>query len=325
MEQATIEVAEFEPIRLALSNAKIVDGAREFDLSTPKGEKEARSYIAKLRTERADVKRAKDIAKAGVLAKGRAIDAQANELTAEYTTIIDARYAPIEEAETREKNRVKAHQDALDLLRQLGALTNEPVPLDALKARLKRLEDFCIDATFEEFMAEASTLRTDGIAALQLQITREQEILDRDAELEKLREKQAETDRLAREEQIRKDATAKAEREAKEREETVKRKAKAREDEAAQAIIDAAAASKKREEAAAQEVRDAFARQEAEKQRLADEEAEAERIRQADARHRTAIEDAVLDHLTEILGSVAAGSVLEELVDGRVPHVEIQY
>lgn len=278
-------------IQLEKDNKSVV-----FDISTKKGEKEARSHIFSLRKSKGALERVRKDAKAESLRIGRAIDSEAEAIEARIEAMIEVHQKPLDEAEAREKERVAALQSRIAAFNVAQSNTT-----DEARAEIARIEAIEIGADWQEFMAQASTEKAQSLATLQTSLTA---FIKRDEEAAELARLRAET--LAREQADRDAAIAraaaeKAQREAEEKAaaeraqvqaalDAARAEAARKEAEALQAAENAKAEAKRKEEAAAlaiqqerekaQQAKEAAARREAEL-KLAAEMAEKRRQQEA--------------------------------------------
>ncbi len=209
------------------------EGNTLFDYESKDGNKAARSLIYRARRVKGAIDTTRKNLKAEALQFGRDVDAKAKELTAQVEAVIQRHQAPIDAIEQREKDRVQAHQNALENIRQLGALSNEPVTSEQLDRRLRELESMSVGPEWEEFMAEATQLRSTAIETIKMALERQKAY---EAEQKRLADEKAERERAEREqreariaEAAAKAAKEEAERAAKEEADKKAREAAARE------------------------------------------------------------------------------------------------
>lgn len=93
------DLVKFSPIRAEIEGYKKVNADLVFDYATDKGEKEARSHIAKLRKVKTSLAAIHKDAKAYYLAGGRKCDKEKNELTADVEEMVDVHWKPIKAKE----------------------------------------------------------------------------------------------------------------------------------------------------------------------------------------------------------------------------------
>jgi hypothetical protein len=338
--------------KLAEENDKAV-----FDYEDPKQNKLARSHIYSLRGYKSAVEKRRKELKADALEYGRKVDGAAKEITAQIEDMIAVHEEPIKRIEQREKDRLAAIQEAIDLL---GESSETPTALDAPSSEIadaiKRVEAISIDPdVYQERMAEATTRKRELLEHLskchKAAVSREDEA----AELARLRAEAEERERKDREEVIAREAAERAQREAeakaqREREEA-ERKAQAERAEAARREREAieraeraerekAEAAKKAEEEriaalkraeqARQDAIDEAERKQQEAEAEAARKAEAQRVadekRAADKKHRAKIRSEIIDDLAKFGGSDdPCASLADALIAGEVRHVTIQF
>lgn len=107
-----MSLAVFDPIKSQLAELTEKDANLVFDHTTPGGEKELRSYVARLRGYKGDIRRAHETGKRGALEFGRKVDAIKNELTAGVQKIIDVRMKPLDEIEAAKRAEAEAKIEA---------------------------------------------------------------------------------------------------------------------------------------------------------------------------------------------------------------------
>ncbi len=107
-----MSLAVFDPIKSQLAELTEKDANLVFDHTTPAGEKELRSYVARLRGYKGDIKRAHETGKRGALDFGRKVDAIKNELTTGVQKIIDVRMKPLDEIEAAKRAEAEAQIEA---------------------------------------------------------------------------------------------------------------------------------------------------------------------------------------------------------------------
>lgn len=239
---------------------------------------------------------------------------------------------PLTDWETAEQARVDGIKARIEEMRVL-AIVEQGAKATDLKDNLAELKSFAIDESFAEFIADAAPVKDAGIATLEKAIAAAEKYEAEQAELARLRA--AEAARAAEEAEAKKVAE-------------IAEKAAAAARQAAQAELDAANNARIAAEQAAKaalfdkqeaERKAAEAAQKAESDRLAAIEAE----RQAQAavalqkQQETAARSADELHRDRIHGEIAAalsqyikvprnvGLVLGLIVDGKLPHVKVEY
>jgi len=303
-EQILIEpqayLAIFEPFELQIAEYKAENERLVFDYADPKGNKEARGHIYKLRRIKSRIADAHRRGKAEVLNISRQIDAVKNRLIDDFDSMIDVHNQPL--------------------------LLIEKEKAEAEAARLKAIAD-----------AEAARLKAEADAKAEAEAKRMAEIEAREAEVknaeaavkaaeEKIAVEQAnlaaeqqaqkdETERIRREERIAEEAKAEAAADAKAALEAAERKR----------IADIAAVeAKAKAEAEAKELAERR-RVEAEQAKKAAEAAEKKQA-QEDTKHQSKIQDEIYNRLKGLgLSLKGATDVMDAMVHGTIPHVKIEY
>ena len=303
----------FDPTRAEIAKFKERDAVLVFEHNTPKGEKDLRSYVRRLRQLKTQVSTVHKEAKAKALAACRLVDGEKKELLAEVESIIDVRTVPLKAIDERK---------AADI----AAIAEE-----------ERAEEEAARQAREAIMAQQEA----DIAAKEAEL-QAREAAARKAEDERLAKIKYEEGRLTREREIL-EAEKRAEAEAKRREQAAKELAEqAREDAIAKAESDKIDAANKAEadKQAAIEAEKEKARQ-VERDRLAKETAElAERDRLAriaqervaDETHRENVEKQTWNDLFVIIenshkmgAEIITDTVTHYIKNGEIANVTITY
>lgn len=329
------EIAAFSEFRSQLAKLRDDNEKAVFDYADPKGNKEARSHIYKLRQTKAAVERVRKEQKAASLEFGRKVDAQAKEIAVEIDGMIGLHEAPLKEIEEREAARIAAHKERIE---SLGAYKDYGDPTAAeLSALLASAEAFEIDDSLEEFKAEAALAKDDALENIKRLLAARQKYEAEQAELERLRQAEAERAQKEREEQIRKEAEEAARKQAeakaaaveRERQLEIERANREKAEAEARYLREKQEAEERAKAAAAKAEQDKQAAIEAERQRI---EAEAERERQeaerkaANKRHRQKINREALEDLVEFgLSEDQGKQLIETIVRGQVRNVSVNY
>jgi hypothetical protein len=204
-------VAAYDPFRAQLAELKDANNKAVFDYRDPKGNKEARSHIYKLRQTKAAVDKVRKAEKEESLNYGRLIDAQAKEIIGEIESMIAVHETPILQIEKEEENRVKAHRDAIA---KIESFLNAP-SLGDTTGQIKINRDAFValepDEKFEEFTAEAMRTYKSVLERFDFEFDKTLKREREQAELEALRKAQAEREQKEREEKLLREAAAKAE------------------------------------------------------------------------------------------------------------------
>ncbi len=316
----------FTDLREQIAEFKKLNEQTVFDYESKKGEKDARSYIYKLRQSKSAIAKRHKEDKAEALKVGKELDAAKRELTEEIDGMISV------------------HQDSID----------------AIKEKREKEEQFEND--FDAALIENEFIdRERAIArkeAEQLRIEEEKRIEEGRKEEERKAKEEAERkekERIEYEERLKKEAAEKAKkeaegkarkekeeaerkiREAKEREERLKREAEEAEK---KRIADIEAAKKRAEqekieaarkaEREKQEALDRQRREQEEKERAEKERAEekkrAEERKAANLNHRKAVNNRVLKKLIQCdISEENAKDIIKDIVLNEIPEITINY
>lgn len=187
------------------------------DLSTKKGRDRvatlaaqvSRSKTAVEKPGRAYLKRLKEAVKPAEEALRHFVD--------DCDTLRDEVRRPLTEYEDAEKARVAELNERLDALRVLADVLDEfgkLAPTDLIIQRLAEAKETAIDESWQEVTAEAGVAKDAVIVKLEAALVEAQKRDAEAAELERLRQEQAEAAQRQREEQIRRDAEEAARRQA---------------------------------------------------------------------------------------------------------------
>lgn len=299
----TTALTRWEALQSQIAIAQDEAKDAEFDYEARAGNREARSYIARLRRLRADIERCRKDAKALHVERGRAVDQQAKALEASVLDLIAPHEHALEAIERREQQRVAAHRSAIYAIE---ALSHGVTTSSEAEARLAQLSE--VDTSgLEEFREEAERVRAahrDILLRMRGELaTREAEI----AELEALRAEREARQKRDEEERIAREAIE-AERQRAEREQRQAAAAAAQREADAQAAVEAARAAQEEAERRAEE---------AEARERERQEAE-ERERRAAARTASEIAAARLkceDLLRSQLVAAMEGKTREQVAD----------
>lgn len=304
-------IAAYSPVAAGLAELRHRFDGVVFDVSTTKGEKEARGFRKELVTLRTTLESKRKELKAPALAYAKRIDDEAKTITAALLELEEPIDAQIKAEEARkeaeraakaeaERQRIARHQAVILYLRGIPADVAS-ASADKVLAALNELEALDITSSLEEFQGQAQQTKDESLAKLremhaaavaheaeQARIKAEQEaeaarIAAERAELARLRAEAAERERAAREARAEEEraqaAKLAAEREAQEAELRAAREAQERE-------LAAQRAAQAKAEAEARAAR------EAEEQRLAAERAELRRQQEEAEAQRRAAEEA---------------------------------
>lgn len=329
IETAGSGIAAYSEFRAQLAQLEAENRALVFDYADPKGQKDARSHIHKLRRTKGAVESARKTEKAASLEYGRRVDAEAKEIIEQIETMIDVHERPIREIEEREEARKQ------ELAAKLGALCayrETPASRTAveLRERLAELQAIVIDESYAESMAAATTHKKDAAAHLAALIADTERREAEAAELARLRAEEAARAQAEREQRIAAEAAAKAkadaeaaaERAARQEREAAEARERAEKERADRAEREAKAA----EERAAKAAQEAVERERREAEQRAKAEADAAAKREADKVHRAKVNNAAADALVEAgITKEQAQAIVTLIAQRKVPAVTISY
>jgi len=315
------QIAAYSPVAAGLAELRHRFDGVVFDVSTTKGDKEARGFRKELVTLRTTLESKRKELKAPALAYAKRIDDEAKTITLEILGLEEPIDAQIKAEEARkeaeraakaeaERVRVEKHQAVIQYLRSIPAGVAS-APADKVLAALNELDALDITTALEEFQGQAQVAKDESLDKLremhaaavaheadQARIKAEQE-----AEAARIAAERAELARLRAESEAREReaAAARAEQERKDREAL---EAAEREQAARLAAERAAQAEELRKQREAQEAElraqreaqakadaEAAAARRAEESRLAAERAELRRQQdEAEAKRRAELE-----------------------------------
>ncbi len=324
------------------------------DMTTKKGREATASLAFKVRKSKAAldalgkqlVDELKDVPKR--------IDAERKRMRDTLDALAEEVRAPLTEWEAAEEGRQQRHQQGIEWFR-LRADENRDLDAAELRATIEQVNARAVDASWEEYEAEAHRVKARALDALtQALVAREKHDAEQ-AELARLRAAEAEREQKEREERIAREAAERAQREAEARAQAERDAAARREAEALaaaetarlnaelaeqrriaaeqQAELDRQAAAAREREAAAQAEQRARQAAEqaaaAERQRIADEQAaaaaEAAR-REEDMAHKAAINRAALDAFVQGgMPEDCAKQAIKLIAKGQIPNIRITY
>lgn len=178
-----------------------------FDLTTTKGDKEARAARLELTTLRTSLEKRRKEFKAPALEFGKKIDAEAARITSEIEALeqpIDAqiradenrRAAEKAERERVERERVEAHQRRIAVIRSCVGKAHG-LPSARIAVGIEQVERMVADpASWEEFASEATIAQTETLAAMRSMFDAAKAREDEEARVEQQR---LENERIAAE------------------------------------------------------------------------------------------------------------------------------
>lgn len=324
-------LAVYNQFRRELARFKDENAKTHFEYADPKGNREARSHVYKLRQSKAAVEKARQAEKAASLEYGRKVDAEAKEIIAEIEQMIEVHQKPLEEIEEKERDRVERVGRTLDDIRSAMAVPFGATAL-SIAATIDRVQGIVIDPDFRERTAEAEELKATTIATLgsHLDAARRREAAD--AELERMRREAAEREERERQDKAAREAEQEAARLAAEQAEKQKQEVARAAEIAAQAERDRAAQQERDRKAAAElaERRAAEAVQ-AERQRVkaeAEAQAAAEAKREANKKHQTKIHGEIIAAIKKQNWPLTEDQIKALIIairQGDIPHISISY
>lgn len=316
-------IPAYEPFRAEIAELKQKSEAVTFDYESPQGNKDARSYIWKLRQSKAAVDKARKAEKESSLEYGRKVDAQAKEIVSEFEALIDVHQRPLDEIEAREHARVGAIMQKMEALRIPDIYGRDSNSLIEILANIRNID---IDPSYEEHMAAALILKQATVNELETVLDT---VLAKEAEqAELLRLRQQEADRIqkAREEQLQKDAAERATKQAEEKamreKQEVERKAAAEREASERREAQLKHEKELAEQKAAQAVKDERERVAKEDQKKAEQEAKIA----ADRNHQIKIHGEIIAAMeAEGIAAEQTKAIIIAIRNGSVPHMKIIY
>lgn len=344
------EIEAFSEFKSQLATLKHDNEKAVFNYTDPKGNKEARSHIYKLRQTKSAVDRVRKEQKAESLEFGRRVDTTAKEISAEIEVMIAIHEEPLRAIEEKEAVRVEKLKERIDTMLAFEQY-EESVDSVAIKELMSITGAIVIDDSFEEFKAEAALTKDRAItklsAMLEPAIKQEAEAqelikLREQAETQAKKDHEAKIAQQAREEAERK-AQAKADQERRDREAEENRlrleaekaqrekleaekRARQAEENAKRQQAEAEQRAKESEERAAREIKEAADRSERERlEETIRNEAEQKR-RENDKKHKSAINNAAMDALVSGgIDKAIAKQVITLIAKNEVIGVKINY
>jgi len=315
-----------------LAHIKSTVLAEVFDSTTPEGRKRIISRAMDVTKTKTAIDAARKALVADAKARTSKIDAEGRLWWDELEAFAKAVRQPVTDFEQREKDRIQAHEVALDAIKNLDDFGNRPPATAEVAAKLAAAR--AVDTTgFEEFTTIAAGAKTEVIERLEALYANGIRADEDRAELERLRVEKIERERADREADI---ARWAAEQERRTADEALAA-AKRREDEAE---ARAAQAEQQRHDAIAKAERDRLAAEseatrreaesaERERQKIAAEQREAAEEtarREADTKHKAPINRAIVAALVSLgLTETMAKAVVTALARGAIPHTKIGY
>ena len=325
---STTEIVAYNEFRAQLETLRDFNNKAVFDYESPRGNKDARSHIYKLRKTKSAVEACRKTEKAASLEYGRKVDSEAKDIIFELDEMISVHLAPIQEIENREKRRVEHIRGLIEYLQSFED-NSENLDSDALVGKVNQLRSIdVLPDEYAEFTQEATAEKERVLSRLDSLLAQKKTHEAEQEELKRLRQEAEERARKEREEEIAKQAAENARREAeqkavREKEEAERKRrelieAKAR---AEQAQIEAEERAKR----AAEEAEKRLKREANEKLRLEEEE---KARREADEKHRADIDNEAITALMNNVNRLSLGraqEIIKLIADGKIPNVFIRY
>ncbi|MDF8330540.1 hypothetical protein P5G63_19450 [Aeromonas salmonicida] len=286
------------------------------------------------------------------------IDANRKVIRDTLDALKDEVRAPLTQYEEAETARVEALQARLARLNELGSAASVEIAATELQAMLLEVEQTALDDSWQELLPQATVAKELATKRLGETLATRQKYEAEQAELEELRKKQAEQERIDRERHIAEQARLqeenrqRLEREAAQhRELEAQRQAQAAREREEQARRDAEASELARQQAEARRITEAeqaeLRRQEAERNaalhaealaaqaaeqerhRIAEEQrlkVEADAARAADVEHRRTINQSILVDLMGLgIEETKAITLIKIIANNKIAHLTINY
>jgi hypothetical protein len=336
----TSKLVAFDPIRLELAKVKKANAERVFDYETPAGEKDARSWVHKLRGTKSKINEIHKTTKQKALAACQLVDSERNECIATIEEMIDVHMKPINVIADRIKAEEQAKVDAIQAAKEKA----EAVRLADIKAqeeenerKAKELAKMQADIEAEQKAKQEAideAIRKQELAEKAIaeaaekieqaekeaaEIVSAARAVAKKAEQEKATAVQfaketAEASKQQEAERVQREANIKLQAEKDAREKAEKKEAEHKQD-----LIDAAAKAEVEERAKAEAEKE-------EAKRVEREAAEKEAKRVADEKHREKVENVIEKAINDIIGDdLIARNLVIAIVNGEIPHVTINY
>lgn len=319
-------VAEYSEFAAQLNELREHNQKVFFNYEDPKGNKDARSHVYKLRQTKSAIDKVRKAAGEDARQLLKDINSQGNSLIEEVEGMIDHHQQHIDAVEEKERQRVAYIQEKIGAISGLKQQAAESENAAALHDTLNSLRGIEVDTSYQEFMAEASLALADAIAFAEKALADAEKREAEQAELERLRKEAAEREQKAREEEIRKEAAEAAKKEAEAKAQAEKEAAERREREYKEAAERAEREKVEAAEAAERKQKEAI---EAERRRVeqeAKEKADADAKREADIANQKRIHGEIIKALSAVgISDDSAKAVITAIRKGEVPHMKIVY
>ena len=297
-----------------------------FDITTKEGQATCCSLAAKIASAKSTLDKAGKAKKDEYTVTTKLIDADRNLAKSRLQALQDEIRQPLTELEQREKQRKAQHEANLSSLGFVDVQAHDHVGSDLIKERIVFLENTVIDDSWEEYKSQALETKDNALRILRPELERVKKREDEQAELARLRERQAQREQQEREERIAREAAAKAKADAERQAQQVAQEAERKEREAKEREARLVAEKEAAELRAKQQAEDAARR---EREAIEAERLEAERLeakRQANKKHREAIFFKAKDDL--VAGGIdeeVAKQVIKLIHAGKVGNVTIKF
>jgi len=323
-------LAVFSPFMATLEELKKVNDSLTFDYNEKKGQAEARSHIAKIRSSRSAIEKAKKEATAGRRSEIAAINGKAKELDDSILEMIDVHLIPVKAAEEVEAKRQAAILDHINSIRStpITAQGFDAEQLGVEIEELKRLQPS--EENFAEFHLTAEMTINDTLSTMEIMLAQRVKFEAEQVELEELRaaaelqkaaarEQAAETERLQAQERAERAELKQRAEEA----EKVAADALAREEEAKQTAARVLQDQIEDEQRRANRENEAIALEKAEK---AAKELDA-KARQESITHKAEVLEGIANSFVTHCGMHEAGAmhVTNLINDGKIPNLKIEF
>lgn len=273
------------------------------DLTTRKGRERIASLAAKVSKSKAAVEKpGRDYLKR-LKEMPKVVEAELREFVNAMDALRDSTRQPLTDWEKAEDVRVDKHNDAIEHIRLLS-IDLDGITAEDLAERVARLEAIALGKEWEEFEADAARTKDKALGVLRAALTARQQYEAEQAELVRLRQEKEARDKKDNEDRIAREAAERATREAEE-------KAQRERDAEAQRVRNEQAAAEKRENDLKLQTAEAERRAEQAKREQIEAEQKAERDRLAAVeRQKQAVEQARLDEKAR--ADAAADEILRQ-------------
>lgn len=322
------------------------------DLSTKKGRDAIASMAYKVRQSKTALDKIGKELVDQLKEQPKLVDAERKRMRDYLDSLAEEVRKPLDEFEAAEAARVAKHKASIE---SLAPISTDGVKSADIEALIECVKSVPVDASWQEFEAEAHRVKAATIAAYETALASRLNYEAEQAELARLREEAAERARLDEIARIQREAADKAKREAEEEAARVKAESerKAREEREAaerrelelklqaeqaerqklaaeQGKKDAEAARIKAEQDAKAQAEQAARDTEARLKREAEQKAAAEAAelakREANKKHLAKINNEAAAPFIGIgFTKEQAQDIIKLIVSGKVPHVKIQY